>query len=138
MVGIGFLMAGLGLWSLLRRWQGRLFEDTWLLRAALLMGPSGFIAVICGWITTEVGRQPYTVYGLLRTSDSVSPIGTPGVATSLLAFIVVYSLVFGAGATFILRLMAHPPAPGETGPETDLPQRAAGIVPGPVAGVARA
>ncbi len=131
MVGIGFLMAGLGLWSLLRRWQGRLFEDTWLLRAALLMGPSGFIAVICGWITTEVGRQPYTVYGLLRTSDSVSPIGTPGVATSLLAFIVVYSLVFGAGATFILRLMAHPPAPGETGPETDLPQRAAGIVPGP-------
>jgi cytochrome d ubiquinol oxidase subunit I len=131
MVGIGFLMAGLGLWSLLRRWQDRLFEDRWLLWAALLMGPSGFVAVICGWITTEVGRQPFTVYGVLRTADSVSPVGAPGVATSLLAFIAVYALVFGAGVMFMVRLMAHAPAPGEAGPGADLPLRAAGIVPGP-------
>ena len=71
------------------------------------MGPSGFVAVLAGWITTEVGRQPYTVYGLLRTADSVSPIDAPAVAASLVAFIVVYFAVFGAGIFYILRLMAH-------------------------------
>ena len=71
------------------------------------MGPSGFVAVLAGWITTEVGRQPYTVYGLLRTAQSVSPIALPGVGASLVAFIVVYFAVFGAGILYILRLMAH-------------------------------
>ena len=94
------------------------------------MGPSGFVAVIAGWITTEVGRQPYTVYGLLRTNDSVSPIGAPGVGASLIAFVVVYTFVFGAGIAFILRLMAKPPVPGETGPSPSLPARASGIMPG--------
>jgi cytochrome d ubiquinol oxidase subunit I len=105
MAGIGFLMLGLGLWSLIDRAFGRLTEDRWLLRAAVAMGPSGFVAVIAGWITTEVGRQPYTVYGLLRTNDSVSPIGAPGVGASLVAFVIIYSLVFGAGIAFILRLL---------------------------------
>jgi cytochrome d ubiquinol oxidase subunit I len=131
MVGIGLLMAGLGAWSLYDRWRGRLAEDRWLHWAAIAMGPSGFIAVICGWITTEVGRQPYTVYGLLRTSDSVSPIGLPGVATSLVAFVLVYATVFGAGMMFILREMAHPPHAGEPGPPASVPHRAAGIMPAP-------
>lgn len=73
MVGIGFAMLGVGVWSLYRRAKGGLYEDKWLHRCALLMGPSGFIAVLAGWITTEVGRQPWTVYGLLRTSESVLP-----------------------------------------------------------------
>ena len=73
------------------------------------MGPAGFVAVIAGWVTTEVGRQPYTVHGLLRTVDSVSPLQAPAVATSLLAFIFVYFIVFGAGVFYILRLMSHPP-----------------------------
>ena len=132
MVGIGFMMAGLGLWSLVARLRGKLDSDRWMLRLAVLMGPSGFIAVIAGWITTEVGRQPYTVYGLLRTNDSVSPIGAPGVGASLVAFVVVYTLVFGAGIGFILRLMARPPVPGEPGPSPSLPARAAGIMPGGV------
>jgi cytochrome d ubiquinol oxidase subunit I len=131
MAGIGFLIAALGLWSLFARWRRRLTEDRWLLRFALLMGPAGFVAVISGWITTEVGRQPYTVYGLLRTADSASPIAAPGVAASLIAFIVVYALVFGAGVGFILKLMAHDPMPHEPGLATDRPIRAAGIVPGP-------
>ena len=80
------------------------------------MGPAGFVAVIAGWVTTEVGRQPYTVYGLLRTAESVSPLQAPAVATSLLAFIVVYFIVFGAGIFYILRLMSHPPQRGEPGP----------------------
>jgi cytochrome d ubiquinol oxidase subunit I len=95
------------------------------------MGPSGFVAVIAGWVTTEVGRQPYTVYGLLRTTESVSPLQAPAVASSLIAFIVVYFIVFGAGITYVLRLMATPPRAAETGPEAGGPQRAAGITPAP-------
>ncbi len=73
------------------------------------MGPAGFVAVLAGWITTEVGRQPFTVYGLLRTADSLAPVAAPAVGASLLAFIVVYFVVFGAGTFYILRLMAQPP-----------------------------
>ena len=73
-----------------------------------LMAPTGFIAVLAGWITTEVGRQPFTVYGLLRTADSLSPVEAPAVATSLLMFIVVYFFVFGAGTYYILRMMNKP------------------------------
>ncbi len=105
MVGLGFAMLGLGAWSLWARWRGALYDWKWLHRTALLMGPTGFIAVLAGWITTEVGRQPYTVYGLLRTSDSLAPVDAPAVATSLLAFIVVYFFVFGAGTFYILRMM---------------------------------
>ena len=86
MVGLGLAMLGLGLWSLWARWRGRLYDSPWLHRTAVLMGPSGFVAVLAGWITTEVGRQPFTVYGMLRTSDSLAPVDAPAVATSLLAF----------------------------------------------------
>ena len=131
MVGIGLLMATIGLLSLYLRWRQKLYDSRWFHRIALYMGPSGFVAVIAGWITTEVGRQPYTVYGLLTTADSVSPISLPGVANSLLAFIIVYFLVFGFGTFFILRLMGKAPAPSESEPETGLPIRTAGITPAP-------
>ena len=78
-------------------------------------------------MTTEVGRQPYTVYGLLRTAQSVSPIALPGVAASLVAFIIVYFLVFGAGVLYILQLMAKPPRLDEPDLEKGAPLRAAGI-----------
>ena len=80
MVGLGFLMLGLGLFSLVARARGRLYDWPWLHRFALAMGPSGLVAVLAGWITTEVGRQPYTIYGLLRTADSASPLDAPAVA----------------------------------------------------------
>jgi cytochrome d ubiquinol oxidase subunit I len=131
MVGLGFLMLLLAAWSLLARTRRALYDWTWLHRLALAMGPAGFVAVIAGWVTTEVGRQPYTVYGLLRTADSVSPLQAPAVATSLLAFICVYFIVFGAGVYYILRLMSQPPHHGETGPDTAIPARAAGITPAP-------
>ena len=89
--------------------RGTLYDWPWLHRAALVMGPAGFVAVIAGWVTTEVGRQPYTVYGLLRTADSASPLAAPAVATSLVAFVIVYFAVFGVGTWYILRLMAKPP-----------------------------
>jgi cytochrome d ubiquinol oxidase subunit I len=132
MVGIGMCMLGIGMWSLLMRWRGRLYEATWLHRAALVMGPSGFAAVLAGWITTEVGRQPWTVYGLLRTADSVSPIDAAAVGTSLIAFIVVYFVLFGAGTFYILRLMNKAPETGEAGLPPHEPIRAGGIVPAPV------
>jgi cytochrome d ubiquinol oxidase subunit I len=110
MVGLGVAMLGLGLWGFWRRIRGRLYEDKLLKFAAIIMGPMGFVAVLAGWITTEVGRQPFTVYGLLRTSDSLSPIAAPAVAVSLVAFIIVYFFVFGAGTFYILRMMSKPAA----------------------------
>ena len=128
MVALGFAMAGLGLWSLWLRWQDRLYTNLNLQRAALLLAPSGFIALLAGWITTEVGRQPYTVYGLLTTAESISPLDAPAVGASLIAFIIVYFLVFGAGIFYILRLMAKQPEAAS--PMADLgPTRAAGITP---------
>ena len=125
MVGLGLLMLALGGLSLLARFCNKLYDWKPLHRFALAMGPAGFVAVIAGWVTTEVGRQPFTVYGLLRTSESASPLQAPAVAASLIAFIVVYFIVFGAGTYYVLKLMGHAPQRGETGPEEDQPVRAA-------------
>ena len=131
MVGLGLAMLGLGLWSLYVRWRIGLANARMLQRAAVVMGPAGFVAVLAGWITTEAGRQPYTVYGLLRTIDSASPVAAPAVGTSLVAFVIIYFAAFGAGAYYILRLMARGPSTAE-GPDPDEPVRAAGLTPGPV------
>jgi cytochrome d ubiquinol oxidase subunit I len=132
MVGIGFAMALTGLLSLYLRFRGRLTTTPWLLRLAVLMGPTGFIAVIAGWVTTEVGRQPYLVYGLMRLSEGRSPIDAPAVAGSLLSFVVVYFLVFSVGIVYILRLMSQPPAAVAPDLEADVPYRASHGLP-PVA-----
>ena len=131
MVGMGMLMLALAALSLLARVRRRLYDWPLLHRFALVMGPAGFVAVIAGWVTTEVGRQPYTVHGLLRTADSASRLDAPAVAASLLAFIVVYFIVFGAGVFYILKLMSYPPHRGEQGPNRSEPVRAAGITPSP-------
>ena len=128
MIALGFVMLGLGIWSLWARWRNVLYRDSWLHMAAVAMGPTGFVAVLAGWVTTEVGRQPFTVYGLLRTSDSLAPIAAPAVATSLIAFIIVYFFVFGAGVFYIMRMMSKPPGGG--GRELSKgPLRSAGITP---------
>ena len=134
MAGMGFLMLGLGLLGLWMRWRGQLYESRLLRIFAIAMGPAGFIAVLAGWFTTEVGRQPFTVYGLLRTTESASPLAAPAVGSSLLTFIIVYFIVYAAGLTYLFRLMAVPPHQGEQGPSGDMPVRAAGIA--PAAGVA--
>jgi cytochrome d ubiquinol oxidase subunit I len=132
MVGIGFAMLGIGAWSVWARYRRRLYDSIWLQRAAIGMGPAGFVAILAGWVTTEVGRQPYTVYGLLRTAKSIAPIGLPGIATSLAVFAVVYFVVFGSGVLILLRMMGKTPESGE--PEhPSLPIRTAGIAPGPAA-----
>jgi len=130
MVGLGFAMLGLGIWSVVARFRKRLYDWPWLHRLAVVMGPAGFVAVIAGWVTTEAGRQPYTVYGQLLTSQSHSPLAAPAVATSLAVFVVVYFSVFGAGIFYLLKLMARRPERGESQPP-QVPQRAAGITPAP-------
>jgi cytochrome d ubiquinol oxidase subunit I len=129
MVGLGLLMVTVGLWAAWLRLRGRLYSSPWLFGVAIAMAPSGFIALLSGWTVTEVGRQPFTVYGLLRTADSASPIALPGVATSLAALVVVYLIVFGGGLLFVLRLMRRAPMVGESGPPLGLPIRSAGITP---------
>ena len=129
MVGIGFAMLGIGALSLLMRWRGKLYDSKLLHRLAVMMGPAGFVAVLAGWITTETGRQPFTVYGLMRTAESASPLAAPAVASSLIAFIIVYFIVFSAGVIYILRLMAEPPHRGEEGPRGDAPSLAGGMAP---------
>jgi cytochrome d ubiquinol oxidase subunit I len=131
MVGLGLLMATVGLASLILRRGGRLYRAEWLQRIVVAMAPAGFLALLAGWTVTEVGRQPFTVYGLMRTADSVSPVGLPGVATSLAAFAVVYLIVYGAGFSYLFALTRRPPVPGERGPSPSQPTRTAGITPGP-------
>jgi cytochrome d ubiquinol oxidase subunit I len=99
--------------GLVLRLRGKLYDTRWLQRFALAMGPSGLIALLAGWITTEAGRQPWVVYGVLRTADAVSPLSSQQVGTSLLIFIVVYFLVFGTGIYYMLKLMAKGPDVGD-------------------------
>ena len=128
MVGLGMAMLGLGLISLVARFKKRLYDWSLLHRLAVVMGPSGFVAVIAGWVTTEVGRQPYTVYGLLTTAQSVSPLAAPAVGASLLAFIIVYCSVFSAGLWYLFKLMGQAPTGGEDAGEPG-PIRSAGTTP---------
>lgn len=116
MVGLGLLMIALGIWGVVLLIRRRLFTSRWFQRCAVAMGPAGFIAVIAGWIVTEVGRQPWVVYGVLRTRDAISPVTAGEVATSLAVYVSVYAVVFTAGALFILRLMAEGPMAAKTRP----------------------
>jgi cytochrome d ubiquinol oxidase subunit I len=113
MVGLGLLMIALACCGLLVRLRGRLYESRFVLHYALWMGPAGLAAILFGWATTEIGRQPWVVYGLMRTSEAVSPHGAAPVALTLAIFVVVYCTVFGAGTWYGLKIIAKGPASGE-------------------------
>ena len=116
MVGIGVIMLGLVVASWWLRFKGRLLETRWFLRACQLVAPLGFVAVLAGWTTTEVGRQPWTVYGLLRTADSVSPSLTgTDVLISLTGYILAYLIIFPAGLLIMARLVRRGPVDSATG-----------------------
>jgi cytochrome d ubiquinol oxidase subunit I len=105
------------------RLRGRLFESGWFLRLCELMLPLGFVAVVAGWTTTEVGRQPWTVFGLLRTADSVSPsLSGRDVLLSLALYMLIYLIVYPVGIGVMARLVrkgpedaAQPDSPIEAG-----------------------
>jgi len=111
MVGIGVLMLITALWSLLR-WRGeRLTQSRALLRLWACMSPAGFIAVLAGWYTTEIGRQPYVIYGIMRTDEAATVLGAASVMTSLVAFGTIYLFVFIAGSYYLLKLLRKGPHP---------------------------
>ncbi|WP_416414258.1 cytochrome ubiquinol oxidase subunit I [Pantoea sp. App145] len=125
MVALGLLMILTGVISLWLRYKKRLYQSRPFLWFTLFMGPSGLLALLAGWFTTEIGRQPWVVYGVQRTADAVSAHGDLHMSISLLLFIVVYCSVFGVGYHYMMRLIKRGPVGGEGqhvedgGPGTD-------------------
>lgn len=115
MVGLSMLMLLLGAWGLWLRWRKQFYASPWFLRFATCMGPSGLLAILAGWLTTEIGRQPWIVYGVMRTKDAVSNHSALVLSTSLAVFIVMYFAVFGTGVSYMLKLVANGPHPSEDG-----------------------
>lgn len=113
MVGLGMLMLLLGVWSVWLRLRSALYAQKWFLRFAIWMGPSGLIAILAGWYTTEIGRQPWLVYGVMRTADGVSNHSALALSTTLVIFMVMYFAVFGTGVSYMLKLVAKGPAKSE-------------------------
>ena len=109
MVGMGVLMILLALFGLWLRKKGTFYDSKWLHKFALYMGPSGFIALLAGWFTTEVGRQPWIIYGVMRTKDALSPVSAEQVGLTLIIFVVVYCIVFGIGIFYMLKMMHKGP-----------------------------
>jgi cytochrome d ubiquinol oxidase subunit I len=127
MVGCGLMMLALAWYGSLLSISGKLFQRRWLLWVTFASFPLGFISTLMGWFTAEVGRQPWVVYGQLRTADAVTPsLTTPAVAFSLTLFAVVYALIFTAGLVYIYRLLKsgpdHEPTEtiGDTNPKRPL------------------
>jgi cytochrome bd ubiquinol oxidase subunit I len=119
MVGLGVLMLLLGLWGVWLRVRGRLFKSRLFLRFALFMGPTGLIAILAGWMTAEIGRQPWVVYGVMRTEDAVSNHAIATVGTTLLVLVVMYVIVFGTGVSYMLNFMRLGPDVGSAPPEAE-------------------
>ncbi|RDD63050.1 cytochrome ubiquinol oxidase subunit I [Ferruginivarius sediminum] len=123
MVGIGLAMIALGLTGAFLGLRRRLFESRWFLTVQALMTPLGFVAVLAGWFVTEVGRQPYIVYGLMRTSEAVSPVPGGSVLATLILFVVVYGIIFGAGMFYMFRLAKKGPEADQGEPAHGTPAR---------------
>jgi cytochrome d ubiquinol oxidase subunit I len=120
MVGLGLVMLGQGITSLILRWRQRLYAARWMLRGCVLIAPAGFVAMLSGWIVTEVGRQPFTVYGLIRTADSLSSVSREQVVGATWTILSFYLVIFGVGLWVLLRLLREAPHEGEPGPQPTL------------------
>jgi cytochrome bd ubiquinol oxidase subunit I len=115
MYGIAILMFGVGIVSLWLRWHGKLFTTRWFLRALVIMAPSGIFATLGGWYLAETGRQPWVIYGLMRTADAISPVPAGALLSTLIAFVCVYAVFMTAFLVFSLRMIRRGPkeAPAE-------------------------
>jgi cytochrome d ubiquinol oxidase subunit I len=123
MVAIGLAMIAIGFVGAWLWWRGRLFEARWFLKPVGYTWSLGFIAILAGWMVTEIGRQPWVVHGVLRTAEATSPVLTSTVAISLALFVLVYCVVFGMGVLYIRRLLQKGPTPTAHGPDEALPNR---------------
>jgi cytochrome d ubiquinol oxidase subunit I len=113
MVGMGVLMILTGIWSFILRLRGHLYTSRAFLSIVQWIGPVGLIALLAGWVTTEMGRQPWVVYGVMRTADASSPLSTAQVGLSLVLFVLVYFSLFGLGIVYMLRLVRKGPITDE-------------------------
>jgi cytochrome d ubiquinol oxidase subunit I len=109
MYGTAIVMFGVAIASLWLRWQGRLFANRWFLRTLVAMTPSGIVATLSGWYLAETGRQPWVIYGVLRTLDAVSPVPADALLSSLIAFICIYALFLTAFVLFALQMIRRGP-----------------------------
>jgi len=123
MVALGFWMALVGILGAVLMARRRIAEARWFHKLALWSAPSGFVAVLTGWLTAEIGRQPWVVQGILRTEDALSPVTGLDVAISLVLFAAAYAVVFGAGTWYVLKLIRHGPEVEDT-PGAELEQGA--------------
>jgi cytochrome d ubiquinol oxidase subunit I len=109
MYAIGIIMFSLAVASLWLRWRGRLFNARWFLRTLVIMAPSGIVATLGGWYLAETGRQPWVIYGILRTADAVSPVPAGVLLSTLIAFVCIYALFMTAFLFFTLRMIRRGP-----------------------------
>jgi cytochrome bd ubiquinol oxidase subunit I len=124
MVGMGLIMVAISWVGVLLIWRRGLERARWFLWASFVSFPTGFVAVLCGWYTAEVGRQPWVVYGLLRTEDAITPSLTGGeVLFSLIGYVVVYAVIYAFGLTYIYRVLRAGPAPEPEGASSLPPGR---------------
>lgn len=119
MVGLGTLMLLLAWVSAFAWWRGRLLRWRWLPALWRWMLPSGFVALVAGWYVTEMGRQPYVVYGVLRTADAVGPQSAWMTAISLGVYVLGYAFVFGWGLWYLVKIARTGPQPQADGPHLD-------------------
>jgi cytochrome bd ubiquinol oxidase subunit I len=123
MAGLGMLMLLLGVVGAWFRWRGKLYQQRQFLWFATAMGPTGLIALLAGWVTTEMGRQPWVVYGVMRTADGASNHSALALSAALLIFVVMYCAVFGTGISYLLKLMSKEPERGTHLPDIEDPAR---------------
>lgn len=123
MVGLGMLMIVAGLAGAFLWWRGKLFESRWFLWPLSISWPAGFIAILAGWWVTETGRQPWLAHGILRTADAASPVSAGAVLTTLILFVIVYSIVFSMGIYYINRLIEKGPIGASVKPSEGVPSR---------------
>jgi cytochrome d ubiquinol oxidase subunit I len=123
MVGLGLLMIAAGLVGAFLWWRGKLFSATWYLRPLAISWPAGFVAILAGWWVTETGRQPWLATGILRTADAASPVSAGAVLTTLILFVIVYSIVFSMGIYYINRLIEKGPVGASVKPSEGVPSR---------------
>jgi cytochrome d ubiquinol oxidase subunit I len=126
MVALGLAMIAIGIIGVVLWVRGRLFDARWFLKPVQHTWPFGFIAILAGWWVTETGRQPWIAHGILRTADAASPVSAASVLTSLILFVVIYTVMFAMGLYYINRLIVK-------GPEGPEPERQDGVASRPMA-----
>jgi cytochrome d ubiquinol oxidase subunit I len=121
MVGIGLLLLAIAATGLFLRWRGRLFDTPWFSMGCAFSSPLGFIAILAGWTVTETGRQPYVIYGFLKTADAAAPVAAGAVSASLALFVLVYLVLLAAFFWYATKLVLRGPQGDDIPPIVERP-----------------